>query len=604
MKKSLRARFFGLFAGLGLIIALSVGLVMYTRYITYIRASYRETLSNVVGFIVRAYPLMSEPRNIMQEGLAQSEAYYALTSDMKTLADTFNLAYIYAIIKDGAEYKFVLDSEATADIFEGLAPEDYFLVYEPTADMLEAAKSGSLYISKKPFTDEYGVFVSAYMPLIKNGEIEGFIGADYEISKIQEFERHAVGSLLIAMVSALALAGLIAFFASSSFIRPIKAAIRALEVIANGDLTADIRPAAGGGELADMTRLLRVTQEGLKALVVSIRDKARTLSHVGSSLAEIMGQEAASARRIKANTEDAQKKARTQTASVTDTNGAMTRIMGNIGSLNANIEAQARSVSQSSSAVGKMAANIAAVTKSLKENEGNIKNLTAASERGNAALQEVSRSIKQVVEESDRLMGINRMIQNIAGKTNLLAMNAAIEAAHAGAAGKGFAVVADEIRKLAESSGGQAKMVSALLKSIQASLNGIEESTALALDNFQKIDKEVKTVSDQETEIRGAVEEQDSGSRAILEIIANSNTITENVRQDSAEMLSQSRFVIDEGENLEKLTQSLSGEMGEIAAAMGAISDAIHRIKEISRENSKSIDDLIQEISKFKIAGA
>ena len=468
--------------------------------------------------------------------------------------------------------------------------------------MLEAAKTGALYISKKPFVDEYGVFISAYMPLIKNGNIQGFIGADYEVSKTQEFERHAVVSLIIALGSALILAGLIAFFGSSSFIRPIKAAIRALEIIANGDLTAEITQPGGDDELADMTRLLRVTQNELKTLVISIRDKARCLSRVGNSLSEIMGQEVAAARRIKANTEDAQKKAHTQTIGVTDTNGAMTRIIHNIDSLNTNIEAQARSVSQSSSAVEKMTANIAAVTKSLKENEGNIKNLIAASERGNAALREVSQAIARVVEESDRLKGINRMIQNIASKTNLLAMNAAIEAAHAGAVGKGFAVVADEIRKLAESSGGQAKMVSELLKSITSSLNGIRESTSLALDNFEKIDREVKTVSDQETEIRGAVEEQDSGSRAILEIIVSSNTITENVRRDSTEMLSQSRFVIDQGENLEKLTQSLSGEMGEIAAAMGAISDAIHRIKEISQENSKSIDDLIQEISKFKIA--
>jgi methyl-accepting chemotaxis protein len=588
---------------LGVVVALSVGLVMYIRYITYIRASYRETLSNVVTFIANAYPAMSDPRRIMEEGLSQSETYYGLISDMKTLADSFNLAYIYVIIKDGDEYKFVLDSEETPEVFRGLSPEDYFLVYEPTVDMIEAERTRSLSISTKPFTDEYGVFVSASLPLVRNGEVRGFIGADYEVSSVQAFERHAVISLGAALGSALALAALIAFFAASSFIRPIKAAIAALEIIANGDLRSEIAQIPGDDELAEMTRLLRVTQESLKSLVISIRNKAQSLSLVGQSLTDIMGREAAAAGRIKTNTEDVQKKARGQSANVTDANGAMMRIIGNIDSLNTNIEAQARSVSQSSAAVEKMTVNIAAVTKNLKENEGNITNLIAASERGNAALREVSKAIERVVEESDRLSGINRMIQSIAGKTNLLSMNAAIEAAHAGVAGKGFAVVADEIRKLAESSGGQAKMVSDLLKSIRASLNGIRDSTALALDNFEKIDREVTTVSEQETGIRNAVEEQDSGSRAILETIDRSNGITENVRRASKEMLEQSRYVIDEGENLEKITQSLSGEMGEIAVAMGAISDAIHRIKEISQENSKSIDDLIQEISRFKIAG-
>ncbi|MDR2484616.1 MAG: methyl-accepting chemotaxis protein [Treponema sp.] len=600
MGKSLKIRFFYLFTGLGTFIALSVGLVMYIRYIAYIRSAYRESLTNVITFMVQGYPIMSEPGCIMEEGLAQSETYYNLTADIKALADAFNLAYIYVIIRSNNEYRFILDSEATPDVFAGLSKEDYFLPYEATDDMREAERTRSLHISPKPFTDEYGTFVSALFPVIKNGEILGFIGADYDVSQVKSFEWHAILSLLVALASAILLSAFIAFVVSSSFIRPIKQAIETLKTIADGDLTARINT-SGNDELGDMMRLLVATQEGLKSLIIAIRGKADNLFQVGKELTETMTQSAAAVNRIKTNTDGIQKKAHTQTVSVTNTNSAMAQIIGSIDNLNTNIEAQAKSVSQSSAAVEKMTVNIAAVTKSLQENERNITNLTAASEKGHQVLQEMSRDIQEVVQESERLLEINKMIQNIASQTNLLAMNAAIEAAHAGEVGKGFAVVADEIRKLAESSSGQAKIVSEVLKNIRGSLDGISRSTSLALSNFEEIDQEVRIVSDQEARIRNAVEEQDTGSRTILDTIVKSDDITQNVRRDSEEMLTQSKNVMDEGKHLENLTQDLSGGVGEIAAEMRSVSAAVNRIQEIGRENSQSIEALIREISKFKI---
>jgi methyl-accepting chemotaxis protein len=206
-----------------------------------------------------------------------------------------------------------------------------------------------------------------------------------------------------------------------------------------------------------------------------------------------------------------------------------------------------------------------------------------------------------VVHESERLLEINKVIQNIASQTNLLAMSAALEAAPAGVVGMGFAVVSDEIRKLAESSSGQAKTVSEVLKTIKNSLDGISGSTSLALSNFDVIDQEVRTVSDQETQIRNAVEEQDTGSRTILDTIARSNDITQNVRKSSEEMHSNSREVIDEGKNLDALTRDLSGSVDEIASEMGQIDAAVNRIQEMGVENNQSIEMLIREISKFRI---
>jgi methyl-accepting chemotaxis protein len=314
-----------------------------------------------------------------------------------------------------------------------------------------------------------------------------------------------------------------------------------------------------------------------------------------------MRESAGALSQIKAGSGAIREKALVQASSVTGTNASTARIIGHIDSLNTNIEAQAESVSRSSAAVRQMTANIAGVTKSLMENEENIRRLTAASEKGHRALRRVSAAIEGVVAESERLVEINKVIQHIASETNFLAMNAAIEAAHAGEVGRGFAVVAGEIRKLAESSSGQARTVSGALKSIKGALDGIGGSTTQALSNFDAIDRELRVVSDQEATIRGAVEEQDSGSRAILETIARSNDITQNVRQSSGEMLANSTSVAAEGKNLEALTRDLSGGIEEIAAGMDRIGAAVRRVEEIGRENSQSIEVLIQDISRFKI---
>ncbi|MDR2483204.1 MAG: methyl-accepting chemotaxis protein [Treponema sp.] len=600
MRNGLKIRFFCFFTALGILVALGAGLVMYTRYIASIKNNYRKTLSQVAAYIEKQFPLMSDPEAVMREGLAQSDVYYQLTGDMNTIAETFGLTYIYLIIRIQGEYRFILDSTASPEVFRGLAPEDYFLPYEPAGDMLAAEQTRTLQVSKKPFTDEYGVFVSATLPVIKNGEVRGFIGADYEVSLIRSLEWNARLSLLLALAAAIVLSAPIALAVSSSLIRPIQGAIGALETIARGDLTAPI-VSARDDELGDLTRLLAAMQEKIRALIIAIRDKAALLAAVDKELMETMGESAGAVGRIKTGADAVREQALTQTAGVTKANTSMARIIGNIDALNANIEAQAESVSQSSQAVERMAASIAGVTRSLIENEGNINKLTAASERGHGALRQVSGEIQNVVAESERLLEINKVIQHIASQTNLLAMNAAIEAAHAGAVGRGFAVVADEIRKLAESSSGQAKMVSAVLKSITGSLSGIGGSTSQALSNFEDIDREMKIVADQETRIRLAVEEQDTGSRAILELIDRSNGITRNVRQGSEEMFANSSGVASEGKSLEVITRDLSEGMEGIAAEMGSISAAVNRVRDIGLENSRGVDALIQEISKFKV---
>jgi methyl-accepting chemotaxis protein len=258
-------------------------------------------------------------------------------------------------------------------------------------------------------------------------------------------------------------------------------------------------------------------------------------------------------------------------------------------------------VSQSSSAIEEMLANIQSVTQTLVKNASNVRELTEASEVGRTGLQGVAADIQEIARESEGLLEINAVMENIASQTNLLSMNAAIEAAHAGEAGKGFAVVADEIRKLAESSGEQSKTISGVLKKIKDSIDKITKSTEWVLNKFEAIDGGVRTVSEQEENIVRAMEEQNAGSKQILEAIGQLNEATQMVKGGTEEMREGSRQVIEESKNLEMATQEISKGMNEMAAGAEQINAAVTRVNGISGTNKESIDILVSEVSKFKV---
>jgi len=213
------------------------------------------------------------------------------------------------------------------------------------------------------------------------------------------------------------------------------------------------------------------------------------------------------------------------------------KIQTMMAQLNEHVEEQTASVAASSSATEEMIANIRSVTDTLSNNSKNVRELQEASEAGHMSLNEVVADIQGIARESESLLEINSVMQNIASQTNLLSMNAAIEAAHAGESGRGFAVVADEIRKLAESSSQQSKTIGGVLKSIKGSIDKITKSTDAVLGKFDAIGGGVKTVAVQEDSILRAMEEQGQGSKQILEAISNVNEVTHQVREAARRMV-------------------------------------------------------------------
>ena len=426
------------------------------------------------------------------------------------------------------------------------------------------------------------------------------------IAAPQDEFMETVNALRISMIGIgvviLLIALVIVYFVARAVIKPIRIMVAALRNIAQGEGDLTVRlPVHGNDEITDMAEYFNETIAKIGASIQQVGVNSSTMEEIGNELASNMTETASAVNEISANIDGVKQQAMTQAASVTETAATIEEIVRTIKQLNSSIETQAASVAQSSSSVEEMVANIASIGQTLGKTDDVIRSLTTATGDGKATLVTSNSVTQKIAEESGSLMEASNVIQHIASQTNLLAMNAAIEAAHAGEAGKGFAVVADEIRKLAEESSVQGKTITATLKTLSGEIETLSASSKTVEEKFNAIFTLAEQVKDMSNRLTEAMREQENGSKEVLTAIKSINTVTVEVQAGSEEMLKGGEGVAEEMHKLDGLTRVITESMNEMASGAVQINNAVQEVNEITQKNKRSIEALSVEVGKFKV---
>ena len=358
-----------------------------------------------------------------------------------------------------------------------------------------------------------------------------------------------VNSLRFSMIglefAILLIAFITVYIVARVIVKPIRKVASALRNIAQGEGDLTVRlPVHGNDEITDLSEYFNETIEKIGTSIRQVGVNSDAMEEIGNELASNMTETASAVNEISANIDGVKQQAMTQAASVTE---------------------------------------------------------TAATGDGKATLVTSNTVTQKIAEESGSLMEASSVIQHIASQTNLLAMNAAIEAAHAGEAGKGFAVVADEIRKLAEESSTQGKTITTTLKTLSGEIETLSSSSKTVEEKFNVIFNLAEQVKEMSARLTEAMREQENGSKEVLTAIKSINTVTTEVQAGSEEMLKGGEGVAEEMQKLDNLTRIITESMNEMASGAIQINNAVQEVSEITQKNKRSIESLAIEVGKFKV---
>jgi methyl-accepting chemotaxis protein len=533
--------------------------------------------------------------------------YEEIRVAMYELKLTSRCEYLYTMAAiPGAEYDFyfIIDGSAPPDDEEKFSPlgseenvEDY------DAAFFRTFQTQKIEISGLVMQEGWGWLISVYAPVFNSqGKMVGIIGCDFLAEKVYQIILSQVFRGVLLSLAFIA-AGLILMliFLRMIFV-PLKQVSLSMEEIAagEGDLTALI-PAMKHDEVGilavSFNRFVGKLREIMSTIDASVKEltgNARNLNGQASAMMDSLGA-------IFSGIEGIREQARDQNITAKTSYDGVKRIEERIDGLEEKLSTQLHAVEQSSASINQLTASIQSVTDNINRVSRRYEELVKNAKSGKDNQRETSECIGRIVKQTENLIDANSAITRIAARTNLLSMNAAIEAAHAGAAGKGFAVVAEEIRNLSETAAEQSKTIKQHITEIQGTIKQIVSAAEKSSGSFNSIDADIGELNNMISEVQSAMQEQNAGIRDILDAVKAINESAQSITAAAGKMKNDSVPVFAGINDLVKNTALILEHTEVSIEQTGGMKKTSEQMLEVAGRNGVNAQDVLSIVERFKI---